>query len=284
MINVRLDIALFTVETAPYPSLNLQGLTYPHWIMSHVRQGMVTTDTGGESRSAHPGDVMIHPPGLPFSECASGPGVHQWVLFDAFISDPDNAFAPPDLLTRFPLPQVVTLGERAGRFSEIFTELEIVWQQEVPDELVVMSLAGRLLVEVIGAWRDSGSPTQPAIFQSSRSRFTELISFMERHLADHLNRDELAKRAFLHPGSFDRAFRSAHGIPPMRLLLDMRLARARRLLETTDDTLEAIARAVGLGDAPRLSRHFRSRYGIAPGAYRSQARSANSIQYIPTSR
>jgi transcriptional regulator GlxA family with amidase domain len=45
----------------------------------------------------------------------------------------------------------------------------------------------------------------------------------------------------------------------------MRLSEVRRRLETTDETLETIARYVGLTDATHLSRLFRARFGMAPG-------------------
>lgn len=280
MTQTRFDISLYNVETAPYRSLDLRGKSYPHWILSHILHGEVTTETGGETAAARKGDVMIHSPNLPFSESAAGPGTHQWTLFDAALSDGEASYAPPDLLTRFPLPLVVSLGERAARYAETFAALEAAWREENADELRVAALAGLLFSEIVGAWRDAGSPPRPSVMQTPRGRFAELIGFMEGNLASRLNRDELARRAYLHPGSFDRAFRVAHGIPPMRLLLDMRLSRARRLLETGDHTLEAIARAVGLRDAPRLSRHFRARYGIAPGAHRTRIKESVASLYL----
>ena len=282
MIQTRFGIALWNIETAPYRQLDLRDVAYPHWILSHVLQGDVTTMTSGEEARAWAGDVMIHPPHLPFSERATGAGIHQWMLFDASLTETDASVAPLELLLRFPLPMVVSLGERKAAFAEVFEALRIAWEtsDNAPDDLRVAGLAGVLLSEVIGAWREAGGPPRPATIQTPRGRFAETLRYMEQNLAARLTREDLARRAFLHPGSFDRAFRAAHGTPPMRLLLEMRLARARRLLETTNDTLDAIARACGLGDAPRFSRHFRARYGLAPGAYRAQICAAR-VEYIP---
>ena len=60
----------------------------------------------------------------------------------------------------------------------------------------------------------------------------------------------------------------------MRMLRDLRLRRARTLLESTDDTLDSIAAACGLGDAAAFSRAFKAHYGLAPGAHRRDARQA----------
>ena len=280
MIQTRFEVTLWNIETAPYRSLNLRGVVYPHWIASHIVHGEVTTETSDEEITARQGDVMIHPPHLPFSERAAGPGTHQWILFDAALTETDAAVTPQELFRRYPVSLVIPLGKRAAAFAENFETLRNIWDAEEKDELHIAAGAGMLLAEMVNAWRDAGSPPRPARVQMPQGRFAETLRYMEQHLTSRLTREELARRAFLHPGSFDRAFRAAHGIPPMRLLLEMRLARARRLLETRDETLDAIARACGLGDAPRFSRHFRARYGIAPGAYRAQIRAAR-IEYIP---
>jgi len=52
------------------------------------------------------------------------------------------------------------------------------------------------------------------------------------------------------------------------MLRDLRLKHARHLLETTGQTLEAIAAASGLQDASYLTKVFSQRFGITPGRYR----------------
>jgi AraC family transcriptional activator FtrA len=55
---------------------------------------------------------------------------------------------------------------------------------------------------------------------------------------------------------------------PGAWLLSRRIATARRLLEETDLTVEAIAARVGLGSAVNLRRRFLAYVGTTPGAYR----------------
>ena len=81
-LHERLDLSLFHVEEGRYSSLAIQDETYPHWLISFVRRGRVETETRGVRSLASDGDVMIHPPRLPFSERAAGPGLHQYIVFD----------------------------------------------------------------------------------------------------------------------------------------------------------------------------------------------------------
>ncbi|MDX1933284.1 MAG: AraC family transcriptional regulator [Capsulimonadales bacterium] len=275
MLRQRFDITLYRIETAAYSRLDLRGERYPHWIVSHVLEGDVLTEAAGLRFSVAAGQVMLHPPHLTFSEFAVGPGVHQWMLFDATLGDP-----PTDLFLRWPVTPVVDLGGRRQAFSASFEELRAAIESSTADLRVNAGMAF-LLQEVIAAWQTAGSPTRPAAFDTGTHRFSDLLLFMETHLSGRLTRDDLAARVHLHPGYFDRAFRAVCGIPPMKMLQRMRLARARRLLETTDETLETIAGRTGLGDAARLSRLFRAQYGRTPGAVRAEFRELRQVYISP---
>ncbi|MFN3954831.1 MAG: GlxA family transcriptional regulator [Pararhodobacter sp.] len=68
--------------------------------------------------------------------------------------------------------------------------------------------------------------------------------------------------------SFLRAFRKATGQSPARFVEEARLARARALLEASDDPLERVAERAGYGSCDSLFRAFRKSVGITPQDYR----------------
>ncbi|MFD8530069.1 helix-turn-helix domain-containing protein [Streptosporangium canum] len=51
-------------------------------------------------------------------------------------------------------------------------------------------------------------------------------------------------------------------------MLTQRIRRAQELLETTDDSVDTIASAAGMGTATTLRRHFHRTVGVPPDAYR----------------
>ena len=55
---------------------------------------------------------------------------------------------------------------------------------------------------------------------------------------------------------------------PGRYIETLRLDRARELLASGDDTLEAVAEASGFGREERLRRAFMRRYNVTPAQYR----------------
>lgn len=82
----------------------------------------------------------------------------------------------------------------------------------------------------------------------------------------------LARRAAMSPRHFSRLFTAQVGDSPARYVEHVRVQRARDLLETTDDTLDAIANQCGLGTAETLRRVVRKHLGVTPDAYRRRFR------------
>ncbi|WP_371502040.1 helix-turn-helix domain-containing protein [Kitasatospora sp. NBC_00374] len=80
--------------------------------------------------------------------------------------------------------------------------------------------------------------------------------------------DDLAGRAAMSKRSFLRHFRAATGTTPLQWLLHERVARARDLLETTDDTVEHLAEQCGFGSAQSLRVHFTRINRTTPRRYR----------------
>ena len=70
--------------------------------------------------------------------------------------------------------------------------------------------------------------------------------------------------------TFTRHFRQITGVTVGQWLLNQRLAQAQRLLETTDQSMDAIAQWTGLGSAASLRQHFCTTFRIAPSVYRKQ--------------
>jgi transcriptional regulator GlxA family with amidase domain len=92
--------------------------------------------------------------------------------------------------------------------------------------------------------------------------------WMLDRLAHPLAVAEMARHAGYSERSFARHFRAETGATPLQWLLAQRVLLARRLLETTDLTVDEIAREVGFGAAVTLRLHLKRLVGTTPTAYR----------------
>src|SRR5206468_7140386 len=73
--------------------------------------------------------------------------------------------------------------------------------------------------------------------------------------------EALAREATMSRSAFAARFRVVVGEPPMRYATEIRLARAARLLRSTDATLGEIARLTGHRSEEALGPAFKARFG-----------------------
>ncbi|SDO05761.1 Transcriptional regulator GlxA family, contains an amidase domain and an AraC-type DNA-binding HTH domain [Streptomyces sp. cf386] len=100
-----------------------------------------------------------------------------------------------------------------------------------------------------------------------------LLPWIVERLDRPLTVEDLARRARMSSRHLGRHFRAATGTTPLQWLLTQRIRRAQELLESTDDSVDAIAAATGMGTATTLRRHFNRTLGVPPDTYRRTFRS-----------
>ena len=123
---------------------------------------------------------------------------------------------------------------------------------------------------VVPPWRDGGQAQYverpvpaPADTSTAASREWALA-----HLDRPLTLAELATRAGMSVRTFSRRFRAEVGLTPVQWLVQQRVDRARRMLETGDDPVERIAARAGFATAGSMRMHFRAVVGVTPAGYR----------------
>jgi AraC-like DNA-binding protein len=84
----------------------------------------------------------------------------------------------------------------------------------------------------------------------------------------------LAAEASLSRATFARRFTQLLGIAPLGYVTDWRMALAREQLRTGEASLAAIARSLGYGSEFSFAAAFKRHHGVAPGRWRTTARSA----------
>jgi len=96
--------------------------------------------------------------------------------------------------------------------------------------------------------------------------------FIDSHLSEDLELEQLALTASLSLHHFARAFKTSVGVPPHQFVLQRRLSLARELLTSTDRPIADIAIAAGFSDQSHLARHFRQSFAVSPIAFRRSHR------------
>lgn len=100
----------------------------------------------------------------------------------------------------------------------------------------------------------------------------DLLSWLRDHLTDDLSVSALARQINLSERQFTRVFKAEVGATAADHVEAVRLESACRLLETTDRTIEQIAKTCGFGTPETMNRTFRRRLSTTPGEHRHHFR------------
>lgn len=86
--------------------------------------------------------------------------------------------------------------------------------------------------------------------------------------ANDFNIDTIAGTIGLSRSAFFKKLKSLTGLAPVDLVKEIRLNKAAKLIETTDDNITEIAYSIGFRDAGYFGKCFRKKYDMTPKEYR----------------
>lgn len=95
-----------------------------------------------------------------------------------------------------------------------------------------------------------------------------ITDFVESHLADDINVEQLAHIAQLSTAHFSRAFKEVTSQSPHQFVVARRLERARRMLADTQAPVANIAMECGFADQAHFSRQFNQAFSVSPSQFR----------------
>ncbi len=137
------------------------------------------------------------------------------------------------------------------------------------DQLASSTLLTTALAQLLSAHAAAGHVGGPGPVQKAPDAVGAVRDLLADRLVDPPTLAELATLTGLSQFALLRAFRAATGLPPHAYLNQLRVRRARRLL---DDGLPAaeVAAEIGFADQAHLTRHFKRVVGVPPAAYQRE--------------
>jgi AraC family transcriptional regulator len=162
------------------------------------------------------------------------------------------------------------LSQRGFANPMIYQAITQFMQQASLDcpQILVDSYCTVIANELARQW-NTRAPTGPAVRKLPSGQLARLIDHIKEHLAHDLSLDDLAAQTGLTKYHFMRCFKASTGRSPLQYVTELRVAQARRLLETTALTMELVARQSGFSSADHLARVFGKATGLSPRAYRT---------------
>jgi AraC-like DNA-binding protein len=126
-------------------------------------------------------------------------------------------------------------------------------------ELVVVGLFGQMVGRLSRSYELVRGTERRGLHRMGR-----VLGRMEKHFAEPLTLEKLAREAHFSRRHFVRVFRQATGLTPIDYLLRVRINQARQMLQDGARSIGEVALAVGFSDGNYFSRQFKRITGRSP--------------------
>lgn len=161
------------------------------------------------------------------------------------------------------LPPFSTNALQDGALAEMFRGLHLLIMEQgslMAREEALLLLLSRLLGRCGGV--DTSRSDSHCFDQVAAA-----CAYMQEHFAEPVNLSQLCAQVNLSKSTLLRAFAANMGVTPHGYLVNIRISRAKVLLQQGLPVAEAALQA-GFADQSHLTNSFRRFIGLTPGAYR----------------
>ncbi|MCS7461247.1 AraC family transcriptional regulator [Paenibacillus doosanensis] len=223
-----------------------------------IREGGGWIHIRGKDYNPKAGELYLLPAGMKLSYAPDNadPLGKYWCHFSATVGD-------VNLFQMLDLPHCIQVRDEARLEKQFQRLLELHASPSVSAPLRIKAV----LFEMISEYIEQSESELHLAATSSTSKINIVLSYIERHLAEPISVEELAKLIHFHPNYFMHYFKSMMGLSPIVYINKKRLEKARRMLATTDLSVSAIAEEIGL-ELYYFSRIFKKQSGLSPSEYR----------------
>lgn len=216
----------------------------------------------------------------------SNPGVYHQALVDSHtvcselhigLGNLNIDEKGPNQITLSKWPPIVSIKKYNNEFVECCKEIEKEQRlRTLGHSFMLKSLTMKLLLIIYREMDERSAPTslQGAQLESRDKKVIvqTVIDYMQDYYMNDISLDNISKNMYLSPVYISKIFKEEIGTSPINYLIQIRLEKARELMETEDLPVNVIAKSVGYEDAYYFSKLFKKYYGSAPSTYIKQKR------------
>jgi AraC-like DNA-binding protein len=99
----------------------------------------------------------------------------------------------------------------------------------------------------------------------------QAMNYIDKNYSQNLQINDIAQFLGLHPNYLSTIFKQETRVTPKEYLIQLRIKKARELLEQTNYPINVISNSVGYSDQLTFSRAFKAATGKSPKVYRKDA-------------
>ncbi len=171
-------------------------------------------------------------------------------------------------------PATFTLDEKTfsqdARITALYRQflLGCDWQQNA-NQLTLSTASTLLLTHLVQHYSNVQWQLPTVTGGLAPVALRNVLEYIESHLGEPLLLCDLAAQVSLSEYHFARMFRQSMGVAPHQFVMQRRMARAKALLLSSNQSLTDIALACGFNSASHFSNRFKAAKGITPSQLRA---------------
>ncbi len=210
-------------------------------------EGHAEFHTEGERITVEPGEVLVIPPGKVYSQYTDGETI-QAIHLEVMDRLGNSR------LEKIKTANWVTVKDLFSKIYEIDSKRESGWYYK----------ASAKVYELLSILQQEAEIQEP----SAKEPVEIGIDYLEAHYADsNVSVSEAAEKAGYSEAYFRKCFLAKYGITPSQRIQELRLEKAKRLLEARANTIAEVSELVGISEPKYFSTWFRKQTGMSPRDY-----------------
>jgi len=252
---LRIEAYRFEGIVQPFPNH-----FHEYYVIGYVEDGERVMSCKNREYTVKKGDVLLFNPGDSHACVQNGGGTLDYRGIN--ITKEVMLDLAEEVTGRRELPgfsQNVISDEEVTCCLRPLHELVMKGSHEFGKEENLLLLVSRLSQKY-------GRPFESCI-PECRDEIEKACAFMEQHYAERVCLEEIARRAGLSKSALFRAFAKSKGVTTYSYLMNIRIGKARKLLEQGVLPIEA-ALQTGFSDQSHFTNYFSRFIGLPPGIYR----------------
>ncbi|GAA3400053.1 AraC family transcriptional regulator [Paenibacillus hodogayensis] len=245
--------------------MNYRNRVFPlFYMMTYVKNGSAKLKIRDRIYDIHPGSVIFIPTFLEHDQYKDSDEETEFLWWH-FTYKIHNLV---DVLPLLQIPYIYPLKNHE-KFEAVFDEfMRSTSREGSPLPNVILQKAKSLellylLLDNAFEHTDAERSTQPP------HSFLSILLRMVTHPEMPLTLKEMAAELHMNPTYVSNHFKELFGKSPIMLHREIKIAKAKSLLEMREWNITEISRMLGFNDIQTFTRLFKTYTGISPGQYRS---------------
>ncbi|SFT23737.1 AraC family transcriptional regulator [Paenibacillus sp. BC26] len=237
--------------------------TLPFYVMSYLKSGSAKLRIDGEEMALEPGTVTLIPPNVMHDHYKDTADQTEFLWWH-FTFEIEGVM---DVMKMFRIPFVFQLQDHAY-FEDVFMAFMDSADARIPS-LPRSILTRAKSLELLYIILNSALSQQDAQKDVAKSDgFLAMLTRVVQSPEAPMTLQQMADELHMHPTYVSNRFKELFGKSPLQVQREMRIQKAKTLLETSDLSVTEISQRLGYSELQNFTRLFKSYVGISPTQFR----------------